>query len=169
MSILIDEKSKIIIQGFTGDKGTFHAKEMIDYGSNVVGGVTPGKGGSKHLGVPVFNTVKDAVDATGADTSITFVAAGLRADAIMEAADAGIRLRLLDHRRHSGAGHDARQALPAALSEGAAHDDGRPQLRRHHQRRQGDARHHAGPHLQAGQRRHRRRARVRSGTKPPRR
>jgi malate-CoA ligase subunit alpha len=92
MSILIDEKSKIIIQGFTGDKGTFHAKEMIAYGSNVVGGVTPGKGGSKHLGVPVFNTVKDAVDATGADTSITFVAPAFCADAIMEAADAGIRL-----------------------------------------------------------------------------
>lgn len=92
MSILIDEKSKIIIQGFTGDKGTFHAKEMIAYGSNVVGGVTPGKGGSKHLGVPVFNTVKDAVEATGADTSITFVAPAFCADAIMEAADAGIRL-----------------------------------------------------------------------------
>lgn len=92
MSILIDEKSKIIIQGFTGDKGTFHAKEMIAYGSNVVGGVTPGKGGSKHLGVPVFNTVKDAVDTTGADTSITFVAPAFCADAIMEAADAGIRL-----------------------------------------------------------------------------
>jgi len=92
MSILIDGKSKIIIQGFTGDKGTFHAKEMIAYGSNVVGGVTPGKGGSKHLGVPVFNTVKDAVEATGADTSITFVAPAFCADAIMEAADAGIRL-----------------------------------------------------------------------------
>ena len=92
MSILIDEKSKIIIQGFTGDKGTFHAKEMIAYGSNVVGGVTPGKGGSKHLGVPVFNTVKDAVEATGADTSITFVAPAFCADALMEAADAGIRL-----------------------------------------------------------------------------
>ena len=92
MSILIDEKSKIIVQGFTGDKGTFHAKEMIAYGNNVVGGVTPGKGGAKHLGVPVFNTVKDAVAATGADTSITFVAPAFCADAIMEAADAGIRL-----------------------------------------------------------------------------
>jgi malate-CoA ligase subunit alpha len=92
MSILIDEKSRIIVQGFTGDKGTFHAKEMIAYGKNVVGGVTPGKGGSTHLGLPVFDTVKDAVNATGADTSITFVAPAFCADALMEAADAGIRL-----------------------------------------------------------------------------
>ena len=92
MSILIDENSKILIQGFTGDKGTFHAKEMIEYGSNVIGGVTPGKGGSTHLGKPVFNTVKEAVDATGADTSITFVAPAFCADALCEAADAGIKL-----------------------------------------------------------------------------
>lgn len=92
MSILIDEKSPILVQGFTGDKGTFHAKEMIEYGSNVVGGVTPGKGGTTHLGLPVFNTVKDAVAATGATTSITFVAPAFCADAIVEAADAGIRL-----------------------------------------------------------------------------
>lgn len=74
MSILIDEKTPILVQGITGDKGTFHAKEMIAYGSNVVGGVTPGKGGKTHCGVPVFNTVKEAVEATGATTSITFVA-----------------------------------------------------------------------------------------------
>ena len=92
MSILIDENSRILIQGFTGDKGTFHAKEMIEYGSKVVGGVTPGKGGSTHLGLPVFDTVKDAVAATGADTSITFVAPAFCADAIAEAADAGIKL-----------------------------------------------------------------------------
>ena len=92
MSILIDEKTPIIVQGITGDKGTFHAKEMIEYGSNVVGGVTPGKGGRTHLGLPVFNTVKEAVAATGATTSITFVAPPFAADAIMEAADAGIRL-----------------------------------------------------------------------------
>ena len=92
MSILIDEKSRIIVQGFTGDKGTFHAKEMSAYGNNVVGGVTPGKGGTKHLGLPVFNTVKDAVRATGADTSIAFVAPAFCADALMEAADAGIKL-----------------------------------------------------------------------------
>jgi malate-CoA ligase subunit alpha len=92
MSILIDEKTPILIQGITGDKGSFHAKEMIDYGSNVVAGVTPGKGGKKHHGVPVFNTVKEAVRETGAQASITFVAPAFAADAIMEAADAGIRL-----------------------------------------------------------------------------
>ena len=92
MSILIDEKTPILVQGITGDKGTFHAKEMIAYGSNVVGGVTPGKGGRTHLGLPVFNTVKEAVEATGATTSITFVAPPFAADAIMEAADAGLRL-----------------------------------------------------------------------------
>ena len=92
MSILIDEKTPIIVQGITGDKGTFHAKEMLDYGSNVVGGVTPGKGGRTHLGVPVFDTVKEAVAATGATTSITFVAPPFAADAIMEGADAGLKL-----------------------------------------------------------------------------
>ncbi len=92
MSILIDEKTPILVQGITGDKGSFHAKEMIDYGSNVVAGVTPGKGGKTVHGVPVFNTVKEAVKETGATTSITFVAPPYAADAIMEAADAGIRL-----------------------------------------------------------------------------
>jgi malate-CoA ligase subunit alpha len=92
MSILIDEKTPIIVQGITGDKGSFHAKEMIAYGSNVVGGVTPGKGGQTIHGKPVFNTVKEAVKATGATTSIVFVAPAFAADAIMEAADAGIRL-----------------------------------------------------------------------------
>lgn len=92
MSILINEKTKIIVQGFTGDKGTFHAREMIEYGTNVVGGVTPGKGGTTHLGKPVFDTVADAVAATGAEASITFVAPAFCADAIMESADAGIRL-----------------------------------------------------------------------------
>jgi malate-CoA ligase subunit alpha len=92
MSILIDEKTPIIVQGITGDKGTFHAKEMLECGTKVVGGVTPGKGGTTHLGLPVFNTVKDAVKATGAEASITFVAPAFAADAIMEAADAGIRL-----------------------------------------------------------------------------
>jgi malate-CoA ligase subunit alpha len=92
MSILIDEKTPIIVQGITGDKGTFHAREMMEYGSNVVGGVTPGKGGKTHLGLPVFNTVKEAVKQTGATTSITFVAPPFAADAIMEAADAGLAL-----------------------------------------------------------------------------
>ena len=91
MSILLDEKTKVIVQGFTGQIGTFHAKEMMEYGTNVVGGVTPGKGGTTHLGKPVFNTVKDAVRNTGADASIIFVPAPFAADSIMEAADAGIR------------------------------------------------------------------------------
>jgi len=92
VSILLDERTRVIIQGFTGDKGTFHAKEMIAYGTNVVGGVTPGKGGTSHLGKPVFNTAKEAVAATGATASLILVPAPYCADAIMEAADAGIRL-----------------------------------------------------------------------------
>lgn len=92
MSILINETTKILIQGFTGDKGTFHGREMIEYGSNVVGGVTPGKGGRKHLDRPVFNTMREAVAATGAEASITFVAPPFCADAIMEGADAGLKL-----------------------------------------------------------------------------
>jgi malate-CoA ligase subunit alpha len=92
MSILIDETTRVIVQGFTGDKATFHAKEMIAYGTNIVGGVTPGKGGNRHLDRPVFNTVKEAVRATGATASIIFVPAAFCADSIMEAANAGIRL-----------------------------------------------------------------------------
>ncbi len=91
MSILIDENSKILIQGFTGDKGSFHAKEMLAYGSNVVGGVTPGKGGGLHLGLPIFNSVKEGVKATGANSTIVFVPPPFAADSIMESADAGIR------------------------------------------------------------------------------
>ena len=91
MTVLINKNSKIIIQGFTGKIGTFHAQEMIDYGTNVVGGVTPGKGGVKHLERPVFNTVKEAVEATGADSSILFVPPQFAADSAMEAADAGIK------------------------------------------------------------------------------
>jgi malate-CoA ligase subunit alpha len=92
MSILIDERTRVIIQGFTGDKGTFHGKEMIAYGTNLVGGVTPGKGGRRHLDRPVFNTVKEAVKQAGAEASIIFVPAAFCGDSIMEAADAGIRL-----------------------------------------------------------------------------
>ncbi|WP_264509806.1 succinate--CoA ligase subunit alpha [Flavobacterium sp. N1719] len=92
MSVLVNKNSKIIIQGFTGSEGTFHASQMIEYGTNVVGGVTPGKGGTSHLDRPVFNTVKDAVDQAGADTSIIFVPPAFAADAIMEAADAGIKV-----------------------------------------------------------------------------
>lgn len=92
MSVLVNKNSKVIVQGFTGSEGTFHATQMIEYGTNVVGGVTPGKGGSEHLGKPVFNTVADAVKATGADISIVFVPPAFAGDAIMEAAEAGIGL-----------------------------------------------------------------------------
>ena len=91
MTVLINKNSKIIVQGFTGKMGSFHAEEMISYGSNIVGGVTPGKGGSKHHNLPVFNTVKDAVNQTGADASILFVPPAFAADSAMEAADAGIK------------------------------------------------------------------------------
>ncbi len=92
MSVLVNKNSKIIVQGFTGSEGTFHASQMIEYGTNVVGGVTPGKGGQMHLDRPVFDTVKDAVDKVGADTTIIFVPPAFAADAIMEAADAGIKV-----------------------------------------------------------------------------
>ena len=92
MSVLVNKDSRIIVQGFTGSEGTFHASQMIEYGTNVVGGVTPGKGGSEHLNRPVFNTVKEAVEKAGADTTIIFVPPAFAADAIMEAADAGIKV-----------------------------------------------------------------------------
>src|SRR6056297_2862965 len=91
MSILIDETAKVLVLGFTGRIGTFHASEMLDYGTNVVGGVTPGKGGTRHLGLPVFNTVKGAVAETGAEVAILFVPPPFASDAIMECADGGIR------------------------------------------------------------------------------
>jgi succinyl-CoA synthetase alpha subunit len=92
MAVLVNKNSKVIVQGFTGTEGTFHASQMIEYGTNVVGGVTPSKGGTKHLDRPVFNTVQDAVTATGADVSIIFVPPAFAADAIMEAADAGVKV-----------------------------------------------------------------------------
>lgn len=92
MSVLVNKNSRVIVQGFTGSEGTFHAGQMIEYGTNVVGGVTPGKGGQIHLGRPVFNSVKEAVEKTGADVSIIFVPPAFAADSIMEAADAGIKV-----------------------------------------------------------------------------
>ena len=92
MSIIVDKKSKVIVQGFTGNEGSFHSKQMLEYGTNIVGGVTPGKGGQKHLEKPVFNTVSEAVEVTGANTSIIFVPPAFAADAIMEAANAAIKV-----------------------------------------------------------------------------
>lgn len=92
MSVLVNKNSKVIVQGFTGSEGSFHASQMIEYGTNVVGGVTPGKGGQSHLDKPVFNTVHEAVEKTGADVSIIFVPPAFAADAIMEAAEAGIKV-----------------------------------------------------------------------------
>ena len=92
MSVLVNKNTKVIVQGFTGTQGTFHAEQMLDYGTRVVGGVTPGKGGTQHIGLPVFNTVQEAVDDTGADASVIYVPPPFAADAILEAADAGIRV-----------------------------------------------------------------------------
>ncbi len=92
MSVLVNKNTRVIVQGFTGQQGTFHAEQMVDYGTKVVGGVTPGKGGNEHIGLPVFNTVQDAVDETGADASVIYVPPPFAADAILEAADAGIRV-----------------------------------------------------------------------------
>jgi succinyl-CoA synthetase alpha subunit len=92
MSVLVNKSTKVIVQGFTGQQGTFHAEQMLEYGTKVMGGVTPGKGGSEHIGLPVFNTVQDAVDETGADASVIYVPPPFAADAILEAADAGIRV-----------------------------------------------------------------------------
>ena len=92
MSVLVNKNTRLMVQGFTGDQGTFHAKQSLDYGTTVVGGVTPGKGGQRHLDRPVFDTVKQAVAATGAEASLVFVPPPFAADALVEAADAGLKL-----------------------------------------------------------------------------
>src|SRR5215207_3276708 len=92
MSVLVNKNSKVIVQGFTGSEGSFHTQQMVEYGTNVVGGVTPGKGGTTHEGIPVFNTVADAVRETGANASVIYVPPAFAADAIMESGDAGLPL-----------------------------------------------------------------------------
>ena len=112
MSILIDKSTRLIVQGLTGREGTFHAKQAAAYGTTVVGGVTPGKGGTTHEGWPIFDTVQDAVKETGANASVIFVPPPFAADAVMEAADAGLALVVCITEGHSDARHDARDDVP---------------------------------------------------------
>ena len=111
MSILINRATKVICQGITGNNGTFHTEQAIAYGTKMVGGVTPGKGGTTHIGLPVYDTVAEAKAATGADASVVYVPPAFAADAICEAIDAEIPLVVCHHRRHPGHGHGQGQAL----------------------------------------------------------
>ena len=113
MSILVDKSTRLIVQGLTGREGTFHAKASAEYGTQVVGGVTPGKGGTTHEGWPIFNTVSDAVEKTGANATVIFVPPPGAADAIMEAADARHPADRVHHRRHSRDGHGEGLGVPA--------------------------------------------------------
>ena len=151
MSILVDASTKVLCQGFTGAQGTFHSEQAIAYGTKMVGGVTPGKGGTRHLDLPVFNTVHEARAETGCDASVIYVPPPFAADAILEAADAGIPLIICITEGIPVHRHGARQAQP--LRRPLAAD--RAELpRRHHPRRVQD-RHHAGPHPPPRQDRHR--------------
>ena len=140
MSILVDKSTRLLVQGLTGREGTFHAKNAAAYGTTVVGGVTPGKGGTTHEGWPIFNTVSEAVEKTGANATVIFVPPPGAADAIMEAADAERAADRLHHRRHSGHGHGEGVGVPED-EEVAAH---RAQLPGHHLSRTMQNRHHAG-------------------------
>ena len=153
MSILIDATTPVIVQGFTGEKATFHVREMIAYGTKVVGGVTPGKGGQTHLGLPGVQYRQGCGAQHRRRGQHRVRTAALCRGCTDGGGRRGLEPGLHHHRRHSGPGHDAGQALSAPLSEGKAHDRRRTELRRHHQRRQGDARHHAEQHLHSRQRR----------------
>ncbi len=151
MSILINKNTKVICQGFTGSQGTFHSEQAIAYGTQMVGGVTPGKGGTEHLGLPVFNTVREAVEATGATASVIYVPAPFCKDSILEAIDAGIKLIIcitegiptLDMLAVKDEAGSKRRAYDRAKLPGRYHP-GRMQNR-----------HHAGTHSPAGQSGHR--------------
>jgi hypothetical protein len=151
MSILVDRNSKVICQGFTGRQGSFHSEQCIEYGTQMVGGVTPGRGGEKHLGLPVFDTVHDAVAEAGADVSMIYVPAPYAADAILEAGRRRHQARGVHHRGHPGARHGQGQGR----AQGLRLPPDRPELPRHHHAGRGEDRHHARLHPQARQGRHR--------------
>ena len=140
MSILVDAQTRLLVQGITGREGTFHTEQAIAYGTQVVAGVVPGQGGNTHLGVPVFNTVEQAVRATDANTSVIYVPARFATDAILEAIDAGLCLDRLYHRGDSRQRYAHRQTILAGQAD-AAH---RPQLPRCHLPRNMQDRHYAG-------------------------
>ena len=148
MSILVDKNTRLICQGITGKAGAFHSEQCRDYGTNLVGGVTPGRGGQTALGVPVFDTCTEAVKATGANATMIFVPPPGAADAILEAADAGIALIVAHHRGHPGARHGARRRLPAGTPPEGAAD--RAELPGGHHAGGVQDRHHAGIYPQAG-------------------
>ena len=143
MSILVNADSRILVQGLTGREGQFHARQMLDYGTNIVAGCTPGKGGMEVLGVPVFNTCAEAVKATGADVSIIFVPSAAAADRLCRCGS-GHQAGGADHRAHPRAGHGAGQGIP----QRPRHQAHRPQLPRHHHARGLQAGHHARLHIQ---------------------
>jgi succinyl-CoA synthetase alpha subunit len=152
MSVLVNKNSKVIVQGFTGSEGSFHAQQMMEYGTNVVGGVTPGKGGTEHLGRPVFNTVAEAVTQASADTSIIFVPPAFAADAIMEAADAGIKVIITIT---EGIPTKDMIAVKQYLSERPSVTMIGPNCPRRDDRRRVQSGHHARLHFSKRQNRHR--------------